>query len=266
MATAPPWIRTPPQPGATHPPASSPSASTRPGTCTPWPSAPGQDGLSRPSRVAASASSGPTPRAPSTAGRCPDQHGHGQEGERQHPVRPPRSLPGGRWPLKPLLPSSNHPSRPSGAAREPPDQPARSPLKAAFCSTRGGWKPHLVERAGRLSSRPLCHVPARSAGQGRRAFAPGPQPRAATRRPGFGPSMASMARTHPLPATSTGAPRPCQRATGFSTGQAAFGHLSTLVHSANFKTYNFITSGSFFSFLFNSLSRSVVTKRAGCCD
>jgi len=57
--------------------------------------------------------------------------------------------------------------------------------------------------AGCPSSRHALDGTARSGGQGRRCLAPGPGPRAATRRPGFGPSMASTGRTHPLPAAST---------------------------------------------------------------
>ena len=58
-------------------------------------------------------------------------------------------------------------------------------VKAAFCSTRGGWKPHLVESAGRLPSRRPPVAAARRSGQGRRRLAPGPEPRAATRRPSW---------------------------------------------------------------------------------
>ena len=63
-----------------------------------------------------------------------------------------------------------------------------------------------VDWSGRPSSRPLQGAAARSGGQGRRRLAPGPEPRAATRSRPLAASMASMARTHPLPAASTGAP------------------------------------------------------------
>ena len=57
--------------------------------------------------------------------------------------------------------------------------------QAAFCSTRGAWKAHLVESAGRLPSRRPPVAAARRGGQGRRRLAPGPDPRAATRRPSW---------------------------------------------------------------------------------
>ncbi len=41
-----------------------------------------------------------------------------------------------------------------------------------------------------------------SEGQGRRVFAPGPQPPGATHSPSWGASMARTARTHPLPVAS----------------------------------------------------------------
>ena len=53
--------------------------------------------------------------------------------------------------------------------------PSAVPLvKPAFCSTRGGWKPLLVEGAGRLPSRRPPAAAARGGGQGRPKAGTGP--------------------------------------------------------------------------------------------
>ena len=83
-------------------------------------------------------------------------------------------------------------------ARTADPDPAHLPfVRRPRGSVLGRWL------AGRPSSRHALDGTARSGGQGRHRLAPGPDPRAATRRPSFGPSMASTGRTHPLPVAST---------------------------------------------------------------
>ena len=61
----------------------------------------------------------------------------------------------------------------------------RLPSSNRLLFDRGAWKAHLVESAGRLPSRRPPVAAARRGGQGRRRLAPGPDPRAATRRPSW---------------------------------------------------------------------------------
>jgi len=121
----------------------------------------------------------------------------GVEHEYHHVRSPPSKRPRLRGPAVRILPSRRGTRYPDALWGE---------LCPPFVRRPRGSAPWGVVVAGRPSSRHPLHGAARSGGQGRRRLAPGPDPRAATHRSGFGPSMASTGRTHPLPAASTVAP------------------------------------------------------------
>jgi hypothetical protein len=78
---------------------------------------------------------------------------------------------------------------------------------SAPCSTLAGGRASMGWDAPRPDApRRLRRVAEGKDGAAWRRDRSRAQPRAATRRPGFGPSMASTARTHPLPIASTVAP------------------------------------------------------------